>query len=188
MSQADREKWEARYAEPPSVLPEVLPLLCEQAHRLPRQGRALDVAGGLGQNALWLAQRGLQATLLDISTRALEFTRQQAQRQGLPLAVQCADLDDEALPSGPWDAIVCSNFLCPILYASAAELLAPGGVLCISQPTTTNLQRHAKPPLGFLIEPDILPQRVPGLQIEYYAEGWHANDRHEARLIARRLV
>lgn len=50
----DREKWNARYREegPPSP---PSPFLVGLDDLLPRRGRALDVAGGTGRHALWLA-------------------------------------------------------------------------------------------------------------------------------------
>jgi 2-polyprenyl-3-methyl-5-hydroxy-6-metoxy-1,4-benzoquinol methylase len=67
MSDADRQKWDARYAQPAAAPRDPEPFLLELDHLLPRSGRALDVAGGAGRNAIWLARRGLDVTLVDIS-------------------------------------------------------------------------------------------------------------------------
>ena len=72
MSREDREKWDARYAdsaveenlEPDPFLPNIL-------ERLPTSGHALDLAGGSGRHAVFLAKLGLDVTLVDISTRGL---------------------------------------------------------------------------------------------------------------------
>ena len=49
--------------------------LLDVAEQLPMKGRALDVAGGTGRHARWLAQRGLRVTLCDISPVALAAAR-----------------------------------------------------------------------------------------------------------------
>src|SRR5687767_3623974 len=58
MSNTERTKWNARYAEQ-GASREPSRLVTELADRLPRSGRALDIAGGGGRHAVWLAARGL---------------------------------------------------------------------------------------------------------------------------------
>lgn len=87
MSRRDREKWNARYAgsaveeslEPDPFLPNIL-------ERLPTSGRALDLAGGSGRHALFLAKLGLDVTLVDISTRGLSQAEIRARQNGRPAA------------------------------------------------------------------------------------------------------
>ena len=95
------------------------------------------------------------------------------------------DLDVEPLPSGPWDLVVCFNFLRRSLFTVWPRVLAPGGLLVFSQPTRSNLRRHARPPAGFLLEDAELQRLVRGLEVLRYEEGWFS-DRHEARLLARK--
>ena len=83
MAEADRRKWDARYRERGAGLREPSGFLDALDDLLPRRGRALDVAGGTGRHALWLARRGLDVTLADISGVALEVAREEAGRAGL---------------------------------------------------------------------------------------------------------
>lgn len=53
-----QHKWNARYEDSTS-LPRVAPVLADHQYLLPRTGRALDLACGLGGNALCLAAHGL---------------------------------------------------------------------------------------------------------------------------------
>jgi tellurite methyltransferase len=71
MPESDRERWNARYREE-AAIPPPSPFLVGLDALLPRTGRALDVAGGPGRHALWLARRGLDVTLADVSDVALE--------------------------------------------------------------------------------------------------------------------
>lgn len=190
MSQADRTKWDERYAGLAAAGPgcgalEPAAFLVSVADHLPRQGRALDIAGGAGRNALWLAARGLDVTLVDISTAALRLADQAAAAAGVRLNTLAADLDTDPLPVGPWHAVLSFHFLWPPLFELVPSLLAPGGLLVYVQPTRKNLERNASPSRRFLLEDGRLPELVSGLDILHYEEGWQEG-RHEARLLARR--
>jgi tellurite methyltransferase len=185
MSDVDRQKWDARYRQSTTAPRDPESFLLELDELLPCAGRALDVAGGAGRNALWLARRGLDVTLVDISAVGLELAAAAAAGESLPLKTIAADLDAEPLPAGPWNLIVSCHFLWRPLYSQAAEQLAPGGLLIVVQPTRKNLERHASPSERFLLDDGELPSLVRGLHIVRYDETWQASGRHEARLLAR---
>ena len=72
----DRDRWNGRYAageEGGTPL-----MLGRNLHLFPREGRALDVAGGPGQAAVILAARGLTVTVCDVSDVALEMAEERA--------------------------------------------------------------------------------------------------------------
>jgi SAM-dependent methyltransferase len=186
MSQEDREKWNARYAiaEDAPRLPSLH--LTNLADRLPTRGRALDIAGGAGRHALWLAKRGLDVTLVDISPAALAIAAARAGEQELPLTCECLDLEYDPLPAGPWDVMVSFNFLQRSIWPQMRAALSPGGWLLFVQPTKRNLERHTRPPLGFLLEEGEGRQVAAGLDIIRYDEDWLDEGRHEAVIVARR--
>jgi tellurite methyltransferase len=184
MSEQDRQKWNTRYREGTGAL-EPSAFLRSLAERLPRAGRALDVAGGAGLDALWLARRGLDVTLVDISEVALERAAEAAREAGVVLRLQRLDLETEPLPPGPYHLVVCLNYLLRPLFAELPKVLAPGGLLVFAQPTRSNLQRHPHPSARFLLEDGELPRLVQGLEVVSYTEGWTDEGRHEARLVAR---
>jgi tellurite methyltransferase len=185
-SSADRERWDAKYrrGEHVGLAPSVL--LEEVADRLPRRGRALDLAGGAGRHAIWLAQRGLNVTLVDVSEVALELARQRASEVGVPLNTQQVDLQHQPAPAGPWDLIVCVHFLWRPLLETIPSLLAPGGIFFFLQPTRRNLERHARPAAEYLLSEQELPSLIREISWLHYEEGWLGEGRHEARLLARR--
>ncbi len=197
MSQYDRDKWNARYRRRDLSRPQVPAWLAEMGDLAPPEGRAIDVAGGWGAAALWLAGRGLNVTLVDISEVALDAAAREAARLKLPLQTQQIDLAAEPFPAGPWDLVHMANFLQRSLFPDVARSLAAGGVLVYSQPTTGNLARHEKPPREYLLNDGELPGLIEplGLEILRYEEGWSSQGRpdgalggarHEARLVARR--
>jgi SAM-dependent methyltransferase len=186
MSQQDREKWNAKYAEGFPMPREPAAVLVGLDRWLPRRGRALDVAGGAGRHGIWLAQRGLDVTIADISAPGLARAREDAAAAGIRLSTLETDLELDPFPAGPWDLIASVCFLQRSLFAAYPAALAPGGTLAIVQPTRRNLERHDKPPADFLLEDGELPRLVTGLEVVHYEEGWLADGRHDAVLVARR--
>jgi SAM-dependent methyltransferase len=178
----DRERWNAVWsgrgeAGPPAGF------LVEHEALLPRAGRALDIAGGAGRHAIWLARRGLAVTMVDVSDAGLEVAR----RSGLPIELVRLDLDVDPLPPGPFDLVLCVGFLDRAHRDGYVERIAPGGLLVMAMATRTNLERHARPSERYLLAPGELDAWARGLGLEVLVsrEGWNAEGRHQAELIGR---
>lgn len=186
MAEADHRKWDGRYARGEHASEQPSPMLASLAAWLPPAGRALDVAGGAGRNAIWLARRGLSVTLADISAVGLALATQRARQSNVRLTTVQVDLEQEPLPPGPWQLIVCVLYLYRPLFAQFSTELAPGGTLIVIHPTDSNLRRHARPPPRFLLRDGELPQLVHQLDIVHSQEGWSIENRHDAVLVARR--
>src|SRR3989304_8364850 len=97
---AGRVKWEAKYQQgerrpdgPPSGL------LRRWRPCRPR-GRALEVATGLGRNALFLAKAGYQVDAIDIAPTGLQEAARRARRRGLRVRGVEADRDPYRFPRG----------------------------------------------------------------------------------------
>jgi SAM-dependent methyltransferase len=185
MAESDGERWDARYREREGGPGEPSPFLVGLDPLLPRRGRALDVAGGAGRHALWLAGRGLDVTLVDVSGVALALARSHADRTGVTVSTVRLDVESAPLPAGPWDVIVSVYFLWRPLFREIPSRLADGGYLVVAHPTRTNLERHTRPGPEHLLEDGELPRLASGLTVLAYDEGWR-DGRHEARLVARR--
>ena len=108
------ERWDERYGGLGEIGPgEVAPFLTSVAHHLPVTGTALDVGGGLGANARWLAGRGLRTTLLDVSEVGLELARSLDGDAGAGTGLEYLHCDVEAdgLPAGRrWDVVLFHLF------------------------------------------------------------------------------
>jgi tellurite methyltransferase len=187
VAEGDRERWNERYRDEVAP-PAPAPWLDSLDALLPRRGRALDIGGGSGRNALWLARRGLEVTLADVSDVALERAALLARTEGLSLATVRADLETGPIPHGPWDLILCLYFLHRPLFPALAGALAPSGVLVVAHATRRNLERHPRPGPRWVLEEGELPTLICGLGLEVLRseEGWLESGRHEARLVARR--
>lgn len=186
MSKAERLHWDERYRargvdpEPPATF------LREVADRFPSGAEVLDVGGGSGRNAVWLARRGHEVTIVDISAVALDLAGRRAGELGVDVGLIPADLEAEPLPPGPWDVIIEFHYLHRRLFSSYMTVLRPGGLLVIAQATVANLERHERPPLPFLLEPGEGRDLLSGFELLIYREGWSVEGRHEVEALARK--
>jgi tellurite methyltransferase len=104
-------------------------VLVEFQHLLPTRGVALDLAAGLGGNALLLAGHGLEAHAWDISPVAMERLRGFAAKRGLAVATEVRDAVREPPEAGRFDVIVVNRFLERSLAPALIAALRPGGLL-----------------------------------------------------------
>jgi tellurite methyltransferase len=191
MGEADRTKWDARYSEnAPAEEPSGWLLAWFESadeNIIPKTGRVLDVAGGGGRNAIWLARRGFDVTVVDISPVGIEIAEKRAKEAGVTITTRVLDLEHEPLPQGPWDIILQMHYLERALFGKYATLMSVPGLLFVEHPTRTNLVRHTKPGAHYLLEDGELPELCASFVIVSYGEGWNESGKHEARLVARKV-
>ncbi|WP_066810651.1 class I SAM-dependent methyltransferase [Mycobacterium lehmannii] len=137
MSEQDRVRWEERYQSrevPRAVAAELPAVFAPFANEFPTEGRALDLACGLGSASVWLAHRGMDVWGVDISVTAIRQARDLAVRSGVSDRCRFDVVDlDLGLPAGlSVDAVVCHRFRDTRLDQPIIERLAPGGLLAIS--------------------------------------------------------
>jgi 2-polyprenyl-3-methyl-5-hydroxy-6-metoxy-1,4-benzoquinol methylase len=128
MAGQDRLRWDAIYSEKrDQPFPPPDPLLLQFAP--PADGaRALDLAGGLGQNALWLAEQGYIVDLIDISRTALIRAQAEAARRGVRgINFIQMDLDHADLEAQTYDLIAVFRFLDRALFPTLRAAVKPGG-------------------------------------------------------------
>lgn len=188
MSIEDRHRWDAKYAQkplPPAVTPDDW-LVQGTAGLAP--GRALELACGLGHNAIWLAQQGWNVDAVDISSAGLTLARQLAEREGQAIRWIAADLDQFAVAPGSYDLVVVFRFLDRIRVPSLIEsALRSGGTLIYETFTAAQLARpdnHLRS-AAFTLSPGELPRLFGGLRVIDHREV-ELRDRTVARLLARK--
>lgn len=106
------------------------------ALELPAGGLCLDVACGLGEQAVWAALNGFDVVALDASDVAVAATRKFAADHdvGDLVDVRVHDLDG-GLPDdviGECALVMCQRFRKVELYPQLAAALAPDGVLVVT--------------------------------------------------------
>ena len=81
------------------------------ATHLPPSGRVLDLGGGPGRYTIWLAERGYQVVLADLSPELLAIARTQIAAAGIGQQVEAiveADACDlSRWPDASFDAVLC---------------------------------------------------------------------------------
>jgi tellurite methyltransferase len=124
----DAERWNQRYSAAAST-GEPLRVLTENRHLLPAQGSALDLACGLGANALWLAEQGLATHAWDISRVAIEGLQGEARERRLMIETELRDVVERPPERERFDVIVVGHFLERGLAPALVEALKPQGLL-----------------------------------------------------------
>lgn len=165
MAGEDRQRWDARWtARAPSFELEANPLLVRYQEHL-RGGVALDLACGVGQNALWLAGQGYHVTGVDISPVALARARSEAQARGLVVEFVEADLDTYHLPEKAFDVVTVFRFLERKLFPAIEAALRAGGWLFYQTFNVRRLESRPDTPREYLLEVGELARAFPGLDV-----------------------
>jgi tellurite methyltransferase len=191
-SEPRRERWEARHRNAPALPVFPARVLAENAHLLPRQGVALDLACGSGANALRLADAGLETHAWDWSPTALERVQESARDRGLSLIT--AEKDVVMTPPVPasFDVIVVAHFLDRELAAPLVAALRPGGLLFYQTFTQERIGGSGPTSERFLLRPNELLQLFAALRVLVYREEGCVGDvkrgfRNEALLVGQKV-
>lgn len=199
---ASPEHWDARCrsqgypagTEPAELLEQVLGIL-------PR-GRALDLAAGVGRNAVFLAAKGWRVLGVDSSRVALEKAENLARERGLAvhwlaslgrgilpkqagLWLLEADLERLPLPEAQFELLICFNYLQRSLLPAIERALRPGGMLVYETYTRDQLGfSHGPHNPEYLLRPAELREAFRGLDILFYRE--FCTGKGMASLVARK--
>jgi SAM-dependent methyltransferase len=124
-------------------------------------GRALDLAAGEGRNAIWLAERGWDATAVDFSNvaldRAVRLARQRLGDNAAQFHVQRADLFEHRPNVAAYDLVLVVYLQVEadnrtFVLRAAADGVAPGGTLLVVAHDTENPQHgYGGPPSPTLL-------------------------------------
>jgi SAM-dependent methyltransferase len=168
-----REDWDRRYAEVEnlwSANPNRF-LVAEVAALEP--GRALDLACGEGQNAIWLAERGWRVRGVDYSSVAISKARARAEREGLDVDFVEDDLLRYETEAGAYDLVLLLYLHLPpeghrTVLKRAVAALAPGGTFLLIGHDLLNLTEGVGGPSdpGLLHTPDDIVAELDGLAVE----------------------
>ncbi len=121
------EKWNHIYKQP--SISQVSDILINNSFLLPQEGCALDLACGLGANALFLAKNNLKTHAWDISATALSKLNQNAKQKNLAITTKQVNIEPNSLPKNTFDVIIVSRYLDRILSNAIMESLKHHGLL-----------------------------------------------------------
>ncbi len=122
-------RWNTRYESVEIAAAKPSRVIEENAHLLPNSGKALDLACGLGANALWLAKQGMQTSAWDISDVVIGKLRDYVLRFDLKVSPQVRDAVSNPPLANSFDVIVVSRFLERGLMPHLVDALNTGGLI-----------------------------------------------------------
>jgi tellurite methyltransferase len=189
--QQARQQWNARYQHMTRA-PKPARVLQENQHLLPSSGDALDLACGLGGNALLLAEHGLDTWAWDISEVDVARLQDTARQRGVVLHTEVRDVSAHPPSPNRFDVIVVSRFLDRDLAPALMQALKPEGLLFYQ-----TFQRHAVDEIGprnpaYLLQDQELLALFRPLRLLVYREEGRVGDlahgfRYEAMLVGQKV-
>lgn len=183
--------WDARHCGADIEAAEPAAVLLDQRHLLPGSGVALDLAAGLGANAILLARHGLRTFAWDASPVAMQRLARRSRAESLPLEAEVRDVVARPPEPGRFDVIVVSRFLERSLCPALAAALAPGGLLFYQTFTRTGVRPGGPRNPAYRLAEGELPALFAELEVLVYREERDAGDlgrglRDQALLVGRR--
>jgi SAM-dependent methyltransferase len=133
-SEEQRARWDLKYEQGLPSLTEPDPFFISAYQRFvepsfPNAGKALDLAGGLGRHALWLASRNWQVTVVDLSDVAIGKLSQAALERNVKLELLVEDASEYKFEPARFDLIVLFYHLDRKLFPKIISALKTGGLL-----------------------------------------------------------
>jgi len=191
MSDDIKQMWDKKYreaSEPQGIAVEVLQ---ENLHLLPRHGRALELACGLGANALLLSAHGLETHAWDISPVAIDRLNTLARARGLPVHSKAHDVLQSPPEPESFDVIVVSYFLDRALIPHMINALRPNGLLFYQTFTRTRVSDAGPKNEDFRLAENEFLGLFAGMRIVVFREEGRIGDlgrglRDEAYIIAQK--
>jgi tellurite methyltransferase len=189
-----RERWNRKYREAPEawLVPDPFLKVAFSQYILPlfpHGGRALDLAGGAGRHAIWMAKQGWKVTLIDISETGVEQARQNARSLAPHIHFVVDDLTHfKASQTGfktGFDVVMAFFYLERKIFPQIVRAVRPGGLLVYKTHTLARgeLAGGPKNP-AHLLEPSELLHLAAGLRTLHYQE--REAKKATAELVARK--
>ena len=165
----DIERWNGKFrGREPALCPTPDPLLAGVSW-LPARGSAIDIACGSGNNAVWLAERGLEVIAVDGSLEGLRLASGLAARRRVGIRPFVADLDTW-VPAGRFDLVLVVRYLNRALLRRLPRLVAPHGILAVKVFNRDFLERRPGFNPSYLVDRGELPTLFASLEILDYQE------------------
>ena len=184
-------KWDQRYKIESGNPPLAARILNDYSHLLPSNGLALDLACGLGGNALFLAKAGLSVHAWDISGVAIKKLGTSSSSMKLPIQTEIRDVVKHPPKQESFDVIVVSYFLDRSIIKSLCGALRPDGLLYYQTFTRSNATKTGPKNPDYLLSENELLRLFSELNILVYREEGHCGNlklglRNEALLVGQK--
>lgn len=187
-----KSKWDQKYLEAAQQQGTAVEVLQENLHLLPRDGKALELACGLGTNALLLSAHGLETYAWDISPVAIDRLHELAQEHGLHVRGEARDILQQPPMPDSFDVIVVSYFLDRTLIPHIKNTLRPNGLLFYQTFTRARVSDAGPQNEAFRLADNELLKLFRDMRILVYREEGRIGDlesglRDEAYIVAQKI-
>jgi SAM-dependent methyltransferase len=167
--------WDLKYQEglPSLTKPDPFFLsVCERFvfPRFPNGGTGLDLAGGLGRHAMWLATREWRMSVVDVSEVAIGQLRHEASQLGLQLDLFALDAAEYEFGRGRYDVVILFYHLDRSLFPKIVSALNPGGVFICKMATRWGSETPGPGGASNPLERNEIVSLVPGLHVVEHRE------------------
>lgn len=186
----ERERWNQKYRENPGAWLEPDRFLAWAFSAyiqplFPRGGSALDLAGGAGRHAIWLAKQGWDVTLMDVSETGVELARQNAGPLAPHIHVVINDLTQFRASQTQFDVVMGFFYLAREIFPEIEKAVRPGGLLLYKTYTTDQLKLPSGPKdASHLLAAGELSRLVKGMRVLHFREA--VAEKATAEIVARK--
>jgi len=185
------ETWDERYASGKYCSAEPHKLLIEIADQLKKPAKALDLACGIGRNAIYLAEKGWHVTAVDRSSVGIEIAKQRAAEKAVEIDFLVADLEkgEFTIEDGAYDLICDFYYLQRDLFPTMKTGVRTGGIIV----STIHIYGDAEEAGEFTLKEGELREFFRDFEILHYHEtslrDEDAGEHHQrtAEIIARKI-
>jgi SAM-dependent methyltransferase len=193
MQQTDADKWNNIYRAGGHGYGDACQVLTEHIHLLPTTGCALDLACGMGGNAVLLAKQGLVTSAWDISEAAIRKLDTLAFQQNLKITTRIIDVTQNPPLNDTFDVIVVSRFLERQLVPDIKQAIRTDGLIFYQTYTRVRIDDKGPKNPDYLLYDNELLSLFHDFRILFYHDEGTTGDhtrglRNEAMLIAQKLT
>jgi len=186
------EKWNNIYSKQSCDDAVASSVLSDNVHLLPENGKALDLACGLGGNAILLAENELHVEAWDVSNVALEKLSDYSKVNHLSISTQVRDVENTPPEEKCFDVITVTQFLHRPSFSSLIKSLKSGGLLFYQTFCVEKVDDIGPSNPKYLLAKNELLTLCEGMEVLVYREegqqgntqqGW----RNQAMIIAKKI-
>lgn len=190
-NEVQRTHWDQKYQQDMTSLTKPDPFFLSGYqqfvdHSFPNAGVVLDLAGGLGRHALWLASRGWKVSVVDISEVAINRLSQAAVQLDLALDLFAQDAAEYRFEPAQFDLIVLFYHLDRNLCEKIASALKPGGFLICKTSLRWDYDETFTPAGTDSLRKNEILSLLPELSVMYHRER-PVHDRGVVEFVGRKV-
>ena len=174
-----RNKWDAIYEQQDFLNVTASDVLIQNTHLLPKKGKAVDLASGLGGNAILLAKNNLDVEAWDISEQALKKLKHFSDLNELAIEVVLRDVEKQPPQENTFDVIVVSHFLHRPTFPALLASLKSKGLLFYQTFIKDKVVEIGPSNPDYLLDKNELLRLCQELEILTYREEGKQGDTHK---------